>query len=54
MPGKDGRGPDGKGPKKNNRGIPTPKRRGDQNRGRGRGQGNNGQGQGKGYLGTKW
>jgi hypothetical protein len=40
MPGKDGKGPDGKGPKKNNRGVPTPKRRGDQNK-RGRnGRGN--------------
>lgn len=27
MPNKDGTGPDGKGPKKTNRGIPTPKRK---------------------------
>ena len=27
MPGKDGTGPDGNGPKKNNTGIPTPRRR---------------------------
>ena len=28
MPRKDGTGPDGKGPKKINKGIPTPKRTG--------------------------
>jgi len=27
MPGKDGTGPDGNGPKKNNQGVPTPRRR---------------------------
>lgn len=27
MPGKDGTGPDGNGPKKNNQGTPTPRRR---------------------------
>jgi len=27
MPGKDGTGPNGDGPKKNNTGIPTPRRR---------------------------
>jgi len=49
MPRKDGTGPDGKGPKKDNQGVPTPKRigggggkrsgqgRGGSNRGRGRG-----------------
>lgn len=28
MPRKDGTGPDGKGPKKNNQGVPTPRRDG--------------------------
>ena len=36
MPNRDGTGPRGAGPKKNNRGVPTPKRSG---RGPGRGRG---------------
>jgi hypothetical protein len=33
MPRKDGTGPDGKGPKKVNKGVPTPKRDGNGPRG---------------------
>lgn len=36
MPGKDGTGPDGHGPKKNNTGVPTPRRRRSTNPGGGR------------------
>ena len=40
MPRKDTTGPDGKGPKKVNRGTPTPRRGGSgDGRGRGRGRG---------------
>jgi len=38
MPRGDGTGPDGKGPKKTNKGMPTPKRDGS-GKGRGRGRG---------------
>ena len=46
MPRKDGTGPDGKGPKKVNKGIPTPKRNGSgggqgMGKGRNRGPGRN-------------
>ena len=47
MPGKDGTGPDGKGPKKSNQGVPTPKRiggAGGRRTGRGRGNSNRGKG----------
>lgn len=49
MPRKDGTGPDGKGPKKTNTGVPTPRRIGGgggnrTGRGRGRGGGRNGGG----------
>lgn len=39
MPRKDGTGPDGKGPKKINKGIPEPRKNGSgRNNGRGRGK----------------
>lgn len=47
MPRKDGTGPDGKGPKKVNQGVPTPRRDGrggGVKRGRGRGTGRVGRG----------
>jgi hypothetical protein len=47
MPRKDGTGPNGTGPKKVNRGTPTPKRvggGGGKRTGRGRGGSNNGKG----------
>lgn len=48
MPRGDGTGPDGKGPKKADKGFPTPQRKRDGS-GTGRGQGDRkGQGQGRG------
>ena len=49
MPRKDGTGPDGKGPKKVNQGVPTPRRVGGGGGGRtGRGQGRGGSPSGRG------
>jgi len=47
MPGKDGTGPDGKGPKRINQGVPTPKRigrAGGKRTGMGRSNSNRGRG----------
>lgn len=46
MPRKDGTGPDGNGPKRTNKGIPTPKRNG-------RGRGSEEQGQKRGGIGRR-
>jgi len=51
MPRKDGTGPDGKGPKKTNQGVPTPKRiggGGGNRTGRGQGRGGSPSGRGRG------
>ena len=48
MPGKDGTGPDGRGPKEQNQGTPTPKRIGGAGgRRTGRGLGNSNRGRGR-------
>ncbi len=47
MPGKDGTGPDGKGPKTTNKGTPSPKRTGG-GTGNRSGQGRGGSNRGKG------
>ena len=48
MPGRDGTGPDGKGPKKTNQGIPKPKRTGGGSGNRsGQGQGGSNRGKGR-------
>ena len=51
MPNKDGTGPDGTGPKKENQGVPTPRRVGGGGGNRtGRGRGGSGRGRGRNVV----